>query len=102
MKSDLPPGKKVFLTIIKKIYIQAGAGRKQNALSRGLDNKLQRIVNEVLTIIHFNGYATFSRTGGNEKIWHPIPQKREIVLDIYRNPFTSADLAYNQAGEIKT
>ena len=41
-------GVRVCLTVLKKLYEQRGAGRKENALHRGLDGHARRLVPDVL------------------------------------------------------
>ena len=56
---------KVLLTILKKIYVQSGSGRKESALLRGLDASARQQVPDVLQELVTDGLIVRSRAGGN-------------------------------------
>lgn len=67
---DLPinPNIKVGLTALRKLYLQSGGGRQENAFYRGLKPDLRNIAGKVLNILVSEGYATIS-SRGSEKIY---------------------------------
>jgi energy-coupling factor transporter ATP-binding protein EcfA2 len=54
---------KVVLTVLKKVYLQAGGGRRENALVRGLDNGQRALVNGVLDDLVSAGLLVRGRAG---------------------------------------
>ena len=49
---DLPLGARVCIAVLKKVYEQRGAGRRENALFRGMDHQARRLVPDVLHVLH--------------------------------------------------
>ena len=87
---DLPLGVRVCLTILKKLYQQAGAGRRENALHRGLDSRARRLVSRVLRVLQSEGLAFIDRSGSNN-IWRPIADMRPRVRRVISSPSRSDD-----------
>lgn len=56
---------KVLLSILKKIYLQAGGGRREGALLRGLDAKQKLLVPEVLAALISAGLVVRGKIGAN-------------------------------------
>lgn len=67
----LSPRQKVLLTVLKKTYAQAGSGRKESALHRGLDGKLRALVPEVLELLVSSQLLVRGRAGGNT-LFYPV------------------------------
>lgn len=89
---DLPLGAKVLLTVLKKIYLQSGSGRKENALYRGLDHHGRRVVAPVLRLLQTEGLISPYRRGGLAMtIWVPDRSKMARVAKIITSPRTSED-----------
>lgn len=85
LAGELALGVRILLTLIKKIYIQAGRGRRENALFRGLDQHARRIVPEILALLKRHDLVV--RSGGSgETIWLPVRNKRPLVTKILSNP----------------
>ncbi|MDX2283381.1 MAG: NACHT domain-containing protein [Bacteroidia bacterium] len=87
---DFPTPVKVAFTILKKIYIQSGSGRKENALYRGLDHFQQRYIADVLHVLKRHGYLSKYKSGSNT-IWVPIKGKKGDAISFisgrdYSNP----------------
>jgi hypothetical protein len=58
------------LTVLKKLDLQRGSARKENALFRGLDHHSCRLVPEVLNLLQHEGLALlYRRTGVEMPIW---------------------------------
>lgn len=70
MSSDLPIGYKVLKTILRKLFIQKGAGRQERAFHRGIGNVSQNLVGSLLQIIREAGFAAPTRLRGSI-VWHP-------------------------------
>lgn len=56
---------KVVLSVVKKVYMQAGGGRREGAFSRGLDPKQRGLVTEVLKELTSAGILVRARTANN-------------------------------------
>ena len=61
----LPTGARVLLTILKKLYLQPGAGRKESALFRGLDHRSRILVPEILQLLVREKLTFRSTVGGD-------------------------------------
>ena len=57
MSLRLSPGARVLSTVLKKLYLQRRAGRRENAFSRGLDPSSRRLVAAVLAEVERCGLA---------------------------------------------
>jgi len=99
MDLDLPIGHKVLLSILRKIYVQKGSGRRQSALVRGLDERARRVVPEVLHILKANE-LTFAAKHGSNNVWYPVRNQTKRVYAMINSPSDSADLVIKAASEI--
>lgn len=90
LATDLPIATKVLLTVLNKLFYQAGRGRKENAFSRGLDPRAQALVADVLALVEAQGFATPSRMR-NQTVWLPKRDKARRVADIVGRPSSSVD-----------
>jgi hypothetical protein len=81
----LTEGVKVLLTVLKKLFVQRGRGRKENALFRGLDHRARRLVPDVLSIVQSMGVATKSAMSG-EPIWLPKRSESKRIRAILAAP----------------
>ncbi len=91
MSSSLATGAKVLLTILRKLYLQRGGGRKESALYRGLDHRDRRLVPEVLGLVASAGLAAKGRAG-DATIWMPIRAETARVRKILVAPTTCGDV----------
>jgi len=92
LELPLPLGTKVVLTILKKLYAQAGAGRRESALYRGLDVRARERVPDALSLLRREGFAARSRQGGHV-VWVPgkSSELRKRALSILAGPSASRD-----------
>jgi hypothetical protein len=79
MALNLPSERRVALTIIKKVYSQRGSGRKESALSRGLDQTSRGIVSGVIAQLMSGGWLGVSASG-RETVYLPIKGRRRDAL----------------------
>lgn len=87
LRSSLPPKIKALLTVLRKIYVQAGSGRSLHALRRGLPNGgVAEAVDEVLRVLESEKLIVV--TG---KTAHPIRKQQARVLSILDAPMISTD-----------
>lgn len=98
---DLTLGAKVLLTVLKKIYLQSGSGRKENALQRGLDHHGRRLVPAVLRLLQGQGLVSPYRRGGLDMtIWVPDRGKTARVKRMITSPRTCNDPLLKEASEL--
>lgn len=83
LELELPMSTKVALTILRKLYLQTGGGRKENAFYRGLNNIGQQYVSEVLRLLKQHGLATESSS--NSGVWLAVRSQGNRVRNILRN-----------------
>lgn len=87
---DIPLGTRVLITVLRKIFEQRGAGRRENALYRGLDHRAQRLVSDVLKLLQKEGFV-FSYRKGADNIWLPERSKQNRAAQIIASPASCAD-----------
>ena len=87
---DLPVGTRVLLTVLRKVFLQRGRGRKENALYRGLDHRARRLVPDVLKLLKGEGLVSSYPSGG-ETIWLPNRSATPRVRQIMRDPRNCRD-----------
>lgn len=91
MELDLPLGQRVLLSVLKKLYIQKGSGRRENSLLRGLDAEARRIVPDVLHLLKSDQLVYSARHAGNT-VWYPVRSQTRRVYSIINSPTSSKDL----------
>ncbi|MFD0204265.1 NACHT domain-containing protein [Saccharothrix carnea] len=69
------------LVILKKLYVQAGAGRKDSALRRGMPPQYYQVVNSVMGVLVATGLVVSTRRN-TSKIWVPIRSQSARVANI--------------------
>ena len=99
LKLDRPLGIRVCITVLKKLYQQAGSGRKENALHRGLDSHARRLVPDVLRVLQTEGLARpYPSKAG--KIWIPDRSSRTRVGRMIAAPAASQDAVLEKCGSL--
>lgn len=89
---DLPLASRVLLTMLKKVYLQSGSGRKENALQRGLDHGSRRLVVPILKLLQAEGIVSrYRRAGLDMTIWVPDRSKTARIQRIITSPRTCND-----------
>jgi hypothetical protein len=87
LRLDVSPQLKALLTILRKIYKQAGGGRKLAALSRGVTQKdVLRYINPVLAILQRNNFISVYNS-----VVHPVRRQSGRVESILAAPSLSDD-----------
>jgi hypothetical protein len=98
---DLPLGAKVLLTVLKKLYLQSGSGRKENALLRGLDHHSRRLVAPVLRLLQGEGLIwSYRRAGLDMPIWTPDRAQTARMAKIITSPHTCKDALLTKASNL--
>ena len=95
----LSTGARVLLTVLKKLYLQPGAGRKHSALFRGLDHKARTLVPDVLDLLVSDG-LTVRSTVGEETVWLPTRSESTRVRRLVSSPVGSNDVLIQKANSI--
>ena len=78
---DIPVGLKVGLTALRKLYMQGGSGRQENAFVRGLRPQMRRLVEPALDILISEGFARRPNRG-TERVYVRNPEKSNQVYEI--------------------
>jgi hypothetical protein len=99
MRTDLPLGVRVALTILKKLYLQSGSGRRESALYRGLDPSSRRVVADVLRLVEKHQLGVRSRAG-SETIWMPVRPATARARSLVAAPTTADDPLLRDAADI--
>jgi hypothetical protein len=87
VRSDLPPRVKALVTILRKLYLQSGSGRKLAAFYRGIpQGPVSNAVEEVLRHLEREGLVSVFN-----KIAHPVRKQTDRVHRILRAPALSDD-----------
>jgi len=98
---DLPIGGRVLLSVLKKLYMQSGSGRKESALHRGLDHRARRAVAPVLRLLQREGLISpYRRSGVDTTIWVPDRAQLARVARIVASPHTCNDGLLTAASEL--
>jgi hypothetical protein len=99
LATSLPVGQRVALTVLKKLYMQRGSGRKESALLRGLDQKHQTVVPSVLALLQRQRLAVEGRSG-KERIWVPARRATPRVREMIDGPTTCTDPAWQELAKL--
>ena len=90
MHLDVAPGLRVLLSVLKKLFLQAGRGRQVSAFYRGIDQRARNFVSPVLQLILSEGLAIETKMAG-KSIWLPIRKESGRARAILASPNTSTD-----------
>jgi len=80
----LPADERVGLTVLKKVFLQRGSGRKQSALARGLPPQERALVSGVLDRLVSLGYL-IRKTVRSTELVLPVRAKRAEALRVLEN-----------------
>ena len=90
VRSTLRDPVKVLLIIVRKLFLQRGSGRLDSALTRGVDNSLQRYVVPVRDLLVSRGIV-YSHVTNGRTIWHGNRMHRSQMLQLRERPMWSDD-----------
>ncbi len=76
---------RVLLVTLRKLFVQPGRGRKENAFPRGLDDRERVYVADILSLIARNDFAHPQRLGG-PPVWIPNRTKAKDALSMLLAP----------------
>lgn len=99
MELSMPLSCRVMIVILRKLYVQPGAGRRTSALYRGLDHRVRKYVPDVLRILKQEGIVVESKMGQNV-VWLPIRSQTARVQQLLNAPTVSQDILMNAARKL--
>lgn len=96
LKLDISPQLKALITVLRKLYKQAGGGRKLGALSRGINGDVQRYIAPIVDLLKQHDFVTVQSS-----IVHPIRRQRGRVEEILSSPLISEDVLAVEARRLQ-
>ncbi|MFF1572464.1 NACHT domain-containing protein [Leifsonia sp. NPDC058292] len=81
---------RVLLSVLKKVYMQSGSGRKDSALTRGLDGRLRALVPQVVDLLIGADLIVKGRAGGNA-VYYPVRGATGRVRKMLEGSVSSTD-----------
>jgi hypothetical protein len=90
LRLAIPLPVKVLLTILRKLFVQRGSGRRESALHRGLDQQCAKLVKPILEIVRTEGIAYCSPSSSGP-IWHGNRVHRKRIFTLLSSPRTNTD-----------
>lgn len=91
LDADMPLPLRVLVVVLRKLYVQAGSARKENAFYRGLDHNAQRYVGDILDILSSEGLASIDRRRGSDPVVVPNRSEMRRVARVISAPRASTD-----------
>lgn len=86
---DIPLAVRVLLTVLRKLFVQSGSGRKENAFYRGLDPNARAYVADILSLLQTAEFAHPHKING-PRIWMQNRAKSIDARDILGAPQKSS------------
>lgn len=96
---SFPPGQRVLLTILKKLYFQSGRARKESAFVRGLPLQDRGLVPPVLQLVRQYGLAE-KGSGNAAGLWFSLRNARPRVRLIIESPGSSKERVWNDSAAL--
>lgn len=84
---SIPESMKALLTVLRKLYCQAGSGRRVSALKRGLTQGVLDYIDDVLQILGSEKMITIENG-----VVHPIRRQTSRALKVLSESITSQDI----------
>jgi hypothetical protein len=101
---DLESGVKALVTVLRKLFLQKGAGRKQNAFYRGIGGSsgiTTRTIDRVLDAVQSADFAQPSKRSTAERVWLPNRRLAARAKAIVANPKGSKESLISIARNIE-
>lgn len=96
----VPTPVRVMLTILRKIFVQKGRGRKESSLYRGLDQHISLLVPRALEILQAEAVIYPIRGAGRDTIWYGRRTMRSRSLGILAAAGSGTDAILVRAREL--
>lgn len=100
LRSSLPIGVRVIITLLRKLYLQRGSGRAEGALLRGMEQASRELVPDCLEIIKKERLATSIRLNGRV-VWLPSRAAQKRINAFVSAPRGSGDPLFAMASRLK-
>ncbi|HEY4363575.1 MAG TPA: hypothetical protein VGN17_21595 [Bryobacteraceae bacterium] len=97
---SLPLSVRVFITILRKLYYQAGFGRQEGALFRGMPPEARDFVPQVLPILTKEELAHVATHTGR-RVWHAYRDQLHRVMEMVEAPQSSNDPAIRAVRDLR-
>jgi hypothetical protein len=97
----LPLASRVLLTLLKKLFAQAGSGRQESALFRGLDHREREVVPAILDLLRRRDFVVKSRQG-TVTVWLPARtgSVRKRAMTMLAAPSASRDPVLEESKQL--
>lgn len=96
LSANISPQLKALVTVLRKLYKQAGSGRKVAALSRGIGHQeVAAFIEPVVAILQREGFVTVFN-----KVVHPVRRQSSRVEQILMAPSLSDDPVVDAVSQI--
>lgn len=82
---DIPMAVRVLLTVLRKLFVQSGSGRRENAFYRGLDPNARAYVSDILGLLQAYKFAYPHKISG-PRVWMQNRTKRKDAKEILAAP----------------
>ncbi|MGQ4383060.1 NACHT domain-containing protein [Streptomyces sp. SAS_270] len=99
LRSSLPAGVRVMVTLLRKLYLQRGSGRAEGALVRGMEQASRELVPGCLEIIRKENLATSVKLNGRI-VWLPSRSTQKRVSAFVSAPRGSGDPIFSMANRL--
>jgi hypothetical protein len=90
LELSIPVSVKVLMTVLRKLFVQPGGGRKENAFYRGLDARAKAYVPVILSLVGRFEFARPHRISG-PVVWVPDRSRAKRAHSILSAPQQSED-----------
>lgn len=100
LDADLPLPIRVLIVVLRKLYMQAGSARKENAFYRGLDHNAQRYVADIIDILGSEGLASRDKRSGSDPVIVPNRAEMRRVASVISAPQVSSDPLVVRVGNL--
>ncbi|MFI5480274.1 NACHT domain-containing protein [Streptomyces rubiginosohelvolus] len=99
LRSSLPRGVRIMVTVLRKLYLQRGSGRAEGAFVRGMPQEDRSLVPECLDILRRDGLVSTIKLGGRI-IWLPKRSEQKRVKEFVTAPRGSGDGLFAAAAKL--
>ncbi|MES9506727.1 NACHT domain-containing protein [Streptomyces sp. NPDC000609] len=99
LRSSLPRGVRVMVTVLRKLYLQRGSGRAEGAFVRGMPQEDRLLVPKCLDILRRERLVSTIKLGGRI-IWLPTRSEQKRVREFVTAPRGSGDELFAAAAKL--
>ncbi|MFC8917145.1 hypothetical protein ACFT5C_15375 [Streptomyces sp. NPDC057116] len=99
LRSSLPRGVRVMVTVLRKLYMQRGRGRAEGAFVRGMPQEDRALVPDCLDVLRREGLVSSIKLNGRT-VWLPARSEQKRVREFVAAPRGSGDPLFGAASRI--